>query len=241
MNNYYKFLLKSFKKNKLITFYLIIRLFIFKKLSFLEKKYYKKFLELNSNNLNYKDEGKYSQDWFTYNIKYISRVIYKFKLIDKKLSILEIGSYEGLSTVFFLKVLKNSSIICVDPFFDFEENKDKNFNIVYENFKFNTRDFQDRMKLYKLTSDECFAKNLSQKFDLIFIDGSHHCDSVFKDANNSFKALNKGGFIIFDDFFWDYYEEVNLNPIGAIKKFIFENFFSIKIVSLGYQIIIQKV
>ena len=38
----------------------------------------------------------------------------------------------------------------------------------------------------------------------------------------------------------DYYNKINLNPIGAIKKFIFKNFFNIKIVSIGYQLVIQK-
>ena len=33
---------------------------------------------------------------------------------------------------------------------------------------------------------------------------------------------------------------INLNPIGAIKKFIYENFFKIKIISIGYQLVIQK-
>ena len=142
MQQYYKFIIKSFKKNKLITIYLILRLFIFRKLSFLDKKYQKKYLEINGTTSKFKNKGRYSQDWFSYNIKYLSRIIYRFKLNDKKINILEIGCYEGLSTIFFLSTLKNSNIYCVDPFLDFAENKDKDFSkylkilkIILKNFK----------------------------------------------------------------------------------------------------------
>ena len=240
MKLYYKFIFKSSQVYKLISFYLIIRLFIFRKLSFLDKKYYKKYLILNSKNLDFKKKGRYSQDWFSYNIKYLSRILYKYNLQNKKLNILEIGSYEGLSTVFFLSTLKYSNIYCVDPFIDFEENKDKDFNKIFDNFKYNTNEFQSRVRLSKSTSDNFFEKIDGEKFDLIYIDGNHHADNVLKDAKNSFKILNKGGFIIFDDFLWDYYNNINLNPIGGIKKFLSENFFKIKIVSIGYQLVIQK-
>jgi len=240
MKKYYKFIFDSSQEYKLIALYLIIRLFIFRKLSFLNKKYYNQYISLNSNHLDYKKNGHFTQDWFSYNIKYLSRVLYKYNLHKKKLNILELGSFEGLSTVFFLTTLKYSKIYCVDPFIDFEENKDKDFNQIFENFKYNTKNFQNRIRLSKSTSDLFFENIDNEKFDLIYIDGNHRAENVFKDAKNSFKSLKRGGFIIFDDFLWNYYDKINLNPIGAIKKFIFKNFFNIKIVSIGYQLVIQK-
>ena len=201
MQQYYKFIIQSFKKNKLITIYLILRLFIFRKLSFLDKKYQRKYLELNGTTSKFKNKGRYSQDWFSYNIKYLSRIIYKFELNYKKINILEIGCYEGLSTVFFLTTLKNSNIYCVDPFLDFAENKDKDFNQVFENFKNNTKEFHTRVRLSKTTSDEFFKKNLNEKFDLIYIDGNHHSDNVLRDARNSFKLLIKEALLYLMIFF----------------------------------------
>ena len=240
MKNYYSFIFKSQNQNRFLSFYLIIRFFFFRKLSFFDKKFFKKYLSLNENNLNFKKKGKYTQDWFSYNIKYISRVIYKYDLQNKNLNILEIGSYEGLSTVFFLSLLKNSKITCIDPFEDFEENKDKDFNLVLENFLFNTKEYKNRVELFKGISDDFFKNNSNEEFDLIYIDGSHHSENVFKDAKNSFNRLKKRGIIIFDDFLWNYYQDPNLNPIGGIKKFLSENFFKVKILSLSYQIIIMK-
>jgi len=240
MKQYYKFIFNSSQEYKSITFYLIIRLFIFRKFSFLSKKYYNQYISLNSKNLEFKKKGRYTQDWFSYNIKYLSRILFKYNLQNKKLNILELGSFEGLSTVFFLTTLRHSNVYCVDPFIDFEENKDKDFNKIFENFKYNTREFQNRIRLSKSTSDYFFENTNDEKFDLIYIDGNHRAENVFKDAKNSFKLLKDGGYIIFDDFLWDYYDKINLNPIGGIKKFLFENFFNIKIISIGYQLIIQK-
>ena len=49
------------------------------------------------------------------------------------------------------------------------------------------------------TSDEFFGTN-KEKFDVIFIDGLHHCDQVYQDILNSFNSLNdEGGYIITHD------------------------------------------
>ena len=75
---------------------------------------------------------------------------------------------------------------------------------------------------------------------MIYVDGNHYSDKFLRDARNSFKLLNKWGFIVFDDFLWDYYVEINLNLIGGVKQFLYENFSNLRIVSIGYQLVIQK-
>ena len=42
----------------------------------------------------------------------------------------------------------------------------------------------------KLTSDQFFAIN-NQRFDLIFIDGLHHADQVFRDIEHALSVLNE--------------------------------------------------
>lgn len=51
---------------------------------------------------------------------------------------------------------------------------------------------------HAVTSDDYFASN-KEKFDIIFIDGLHHCDQVVKDIDNSLLHLNKGGTIVVHD------------------------------------------
>ena len=51
---------------------------------------------------------------------------------------------------------------------------------------------------FTLTSDEFFSQN-KDKFDVVFIDGMHHCENVLRDFNNSLNKLTKNGFIFIDD------------------------------------------
>ena len=58
-------------------------------------------------------------------------------------------------------------------------------------------------------SDEFFDKN-KENFDVVFIDGLHHADQVYKDIINSLKVLNKNGYIVCHD----------MNPIEEIHQII---------------------
>ena len=47
-------------------------------------------------------------------------------------------------------------------------------------------------------SDQFFSMN-KQTFDIIFVDGLHHREQVYRDINNALKVLNDGGVILVDD------------------------------------------
>lgn len=51
---------------------------------------------------------------------------------------------------------------------------------------------------YVLTSDEFFKHN-DKTFDVIFIDGLHHADQVYRDIINSLHVLREGGYIVCHD------------------------------------------
>lgn len=53
---------------------------------------------------------------------------------------------------------------------------------------------------YPMTSDQFFDRLSDDvKYDLIFIDGLHHCDQVIKDIQNALKHINNNGIIILHD------------------------------------------
>lgn len=52
--------------------------------------------------------------------------------------------------------------------------------------------------IFKGTSNAFFKQN-DEKFDIIFVDGLHHAEQVYKDIVNSLKALNDGGIIVCHD------------------------------------------
>lgn len=183
---------------------------------------------------------EFSNDWFTENIT-IWLYIFTFMHSNKNIECLEIGSYEGMSAMFCLKNLENSKIDCIETFQGADEHYRVDFKKVKKNFEYNLNEFKQNYNLYQMTSDDFFYKFIQQKsYDLIYIDGSHHSDQVYKDAINSFKHLKKGGILIFDDFLRKYYKDINQNPINAILKFINEKKNEINIIYVSYQLAIKK-
>ena len=51
---------------------------------------------------------------------------------------------------------------------------------------------------HRMTSDEFFASN-RETFDVVFIDGLHHCDVVTRDLRNALQILNPGGAVVCHD------------------------------------------
>jgi predicted O-methyltransferase YrrM len=147
---------------------------------------------------------KYSQEWFLGSeIKF-----YLFQFLDKlkENKILEIGCFEGLSSVFFAdNFLDNpiSSLTCVDPFLTIDNNDHKQFlqNKEETNFDFNISNCKnsDKITIHKITSD-IFFENNNQTYNFIYIDGCHKSDFIKRDMENSFNVLEKNGIMWMDDY-----------------------------------------
>ena len=193
------------------------------------------FLKIMKNNLTL------TNDWFSNNITTWDAIFKKHKLKNIQPKILEIGSYEGCSAVFFLNYFKNSEVTCIETFKGSDEHFKIDFAKIKKNFFNNTKKFQKRIDLYEGTSEHFFNSiNTRKNYDLIYIDGSHHYDDVIQDAYNSFNVLDKNGIIIFDDFLKKYYQDLTKDPILAVLNFINQHKKDIKVINVGYQIIVKK-
>jgi predicted O-methyltransferase YrrM len=197
---------------------------------------------------------KLSNDWFTWCIPYWLSVFHDYKLHSKsKVDALEIGSWEGLSSLFILKTLANATLTCVDTWEGADEHKTLDASTkdaldhIETAFDTNLSGFKDRLIKYKGTSfsyfNDCPDRN---RFDLIYVDGSHRCDDVVIDAIKCFELLKVGGIMIFDDYFWKYYARATDNPAAAINIFLRLKKGSYKIIRLyrhaaiSGQLIIEK-
>jgi predicted O-methyltransferase YrrM len=220
------FLLRFFKI-KLIYHYIIYKIRFF---------FFTKNIKYIYPNNNY----KFTNKWFDYNLNHLIYLFDKYD-IDKKINILEIGSFEGRSAIFFLTFFKESKIYCVDTWLGSNEQNNYNFNLVEKVFNANTQNFTSRIVKCKMSSDFFFKNQKKLRFDIIYIDGSHHYKQVYRDAINSFKILKLRGIIIFDDFLFRYYKKVHHNPISAIYKFLKKNKNKIKIKSMYRQIAVTKI
>lgn len=77
-----------------------------------------------------------------------------------------------------------------------------NFDRVICEYKVGVDPAPEAKATFQMTSDEFFNKvneGVHFKFDIIFIDGLHHADQVFKDVNNALDELTDDGFIVCHD------------------------------------------
>jgi predicted O-methyltransferase YrrM len=160
---------------------------------------------------------------------------------DMPIKALEIGSWEGLSSFYMLQKFKNIKLFCADTWQGSDEHADPDQIMQVErNFDANIAKYADSVTKCKGTSYSFFEKYDETDFDLIYIDGSHHCDDVMMDAIKSFERLKIGGLMIFDDYLWRYYREDHHNPAFAINAFLRMKKGNFRIAYCGYQLMIQK-
>ena len=189
-----------------------------------------------------------SNDWFTMKIPYWAVTFDEYNLQSKdSIDALEIGSWEGLSSFFLLHTFRNATLTCVDTWEGADEHKSfdvatqEALNEVETTFDSNLSRFKDRLTKYKGTSYAYFNDHpYRNKFDLIYVDGSHRCEDVVIDAIKSFEQLKIGGILIFDDYLWRYYPRAIDNPVSAINAFLRIKHGSYKLVRVYEQLIIEK-
>lgn len=187
--------------------------------------------------------GTFTRDWISPSAPYLHRVFKKYEMFNKSLNILEIGSWEGISSLFMLTVLPNSRITAVDTWEGGDEHAGwETLSKIEINFDSNLKKYSDRITKFKGTSYSFFqtCEKSRNQFDLIYIDGSHYVDDVICDAIKSFEQLKIGGILIFDDYIWGHYKNPIDNPAGAINSFLKLKAGSYELLSVGNEIIIKK-
>ncbi len=190
-----------------------------------------------------------SHDWFTRHIPFWLSVFSEYGLANKdELLVLEIGSWEGLSSYFILDKLPNARLTCVDPWSGSYEHKIGGLATVEEVknsemlFDLNLEKYQDRLLKYKGSSLLFFTEPFPPKlFNLIYVDGSHHCDDVMIDLIKCFEMLAPRGIMIMDDYFWRELPIAGENPAAAINAFLRLKKGQYKIIRIYYQLIIEKI
>jgi len=138
--------------------------------------------------------------------------------------ILEIGSAWGRSAI-LLGLSSTKKIYSIDPHSGglsfLKKGMDQNS---YDEFIENLKKFSLLTKtiVYKKTTYEVLSeRSLQDKcFSLIHIDGLHTAEAVEIDFNFSFPKLNKGGVMIFDDYFENSVIEMRnkINELAFRKK-----------------------
>ena len=137
---------------------------------------------------------EFTEDWFSENnpekvVRQFDEFLSEFK--DKTSTFLEIGSFEGMSTIWMLENIltnKESRLFCIDAWADWTDNAFVRFvsNI-------NKTGLKDKVRIVKGDSSEELRMFPSEYFDFVYVDGDHDEKAVIKDAISSFRVLKKGG------------------------------------------------
>lgn len=171
--------------------------------------------------------SEYTQDWFSSAAPLLEIHLKDFKG-KENLRFLEIGSYEGRSTVWFLENIlthETSKIVCVDTFAGSEEFllEGKSMNGVENRFRTNLEPFKGKYRAIKGYSQD-ILRGLTLKdnfFDLIYIDGSHTSSDTLADAVLAYYKLKSGGLMVFDDYMWNFNRySSQKTPFLAINSFM---------------------
>lgn len=227
INNLYFFLKNKSPK-------IVIFLYLYNKLINIFFKNKKKIFK--KKHKNYLLNKKITNDYFSMHAFNFFKCLSNF---NKNFEYLEIGAYEGNSAIFVAKNFKNCNIFCVDTWQGSEEHSRHDFGKIESNFNYNIKEFNNIYKI-KSTSDNFFYNN-SNNFDCIYVDGNHHSDQVYLDCQNAWAVLNKNGYLICDDYTWNYYKNIKQNPCFGINNFLKSiNNFKYYMVS-NSQIFIKKI
>lgn len=180
---------------------------------------------------------EFTTDWFSQRIPSWKHVLGKFR--DKPISVLEIGSFEGRSATFLLEYLPQCRITCIDPFF-----AQRQFTSGYEaRFDANIAPFGDRVRKIKSRSVPALdaLANAGERFDVIYVDGSHERQDVLCDSIMVWPLLNTGGILIWDDWKWKRDElPPEQRPEQAIDLFCYAFAGCFKLLHREYQVIVEK-
>jgi predicted O-methyltransferase YrrM len=184
-----------------------------------------------------------TSDWFTHNVpkweEYFARLGWGD---ESELHILEVGSWEGLSSVYLLTKFPKSSIVCVDTWQGGDEHQATGvLGSIEDRFENNISKFGVRVEKYKGTSESYFMSSLAEpSFDLVYIDGSHRADDVYSDACGGVNRLRPGGLMILDDLLWRFYATADENPAKGIDQFLEERGHEVSVVDVGYQLVLKR-
>ena len=167
-------------------------------------------------------------------------------LRDQPLRILEIGSWEGRSALFFLNFFPRSTIACVDTFAGSNDEVHryllKTGLAIEERFDRNLSDHGGRVEKIKSRSAEALAQMTAEgrEFDLIYIDGDHTYEGVMSDSIGAWGLLATGGIVIWDDYQYGDWMGPEDRPREAIDAFLRGHAGEYRLVAKGYQLAIER-
>ena len=133
--------------------------------------------------------------------KFYEKNFQKFK--NRKINVLEIGSYAGGSAAAFVKYFPNINVFCFDINISNFKYKSKNINVF-------GIDINNEKKINKIFENIFLQYNFDE-FDLIIDDGSHNLSDILNGLKFFFRYVKNNGIYVIEDFKHPNYYAYNKN------------------------------
>jgi predicted O-methyltransferase YrrM len=190
-------------------------------------------------------KGHFKELWFDMNLVPWSVTFAKVFNRADPVRILEIGSWEGRSTLFFLSYFSQGHMTAVDTWAGSDEwhyHATPDLRDLEARFDHNVAPGGGRVTKRKGSSLYVLPQLIDEKqeFDVIYVDGSHFADDAVVDAINAWRLLKQDGIVIFDDVMWPCYSRARANTAWAINQFLKYHSGEYRVLHAWYQIILQK-
>ena len=133
--------------------------------------------------------------------------------LGDNLTIVEVGSFMGESSLILAENFPNSKIYCIDPWVNGYDHNDttSSYNLIDAENQFDLRT-KDKNNIFKIKD---FSTNQEIDCDLVYIDGCHKYECVVEDINHWKKFTTK--VISGHDFYNDEIDRIQPHTAGVRK------------------------
>ena len=168
--------------------------------------------------------------------------------------VLEVGTYAGTSLIEMLRVLPEATGVAIDRWTNYDEDGLASLQMLEERqiesvFHENLRSagVSGRVQALKGDSVELLLHLVEQKerFDFIYVDGSHKCIDCYTDMALSWRLLKRGGTMVVDDY--EYKKEriasgfVLDYPMKGVDHFLSKYEGTYRVLDKGYRVCLEKI
>lgn len=194
-------------------------------------------------------EYQFTNDWFAWAPEVWKQLIPMLSGEAGKRKFLEVGSFEGRSTVWIMENMMQQGdyLLCIDTWKGGEEHGAEDMDAVWQRFKTNTAIATEKTGVLAGTARGTSLVGLADEipehagtYDFIYIDGSHQAPDVLTDACMAWPLLKQGGIMVFDDYLWGESRDILHRPRLAVDFFVNTFAESLDIVHIGYQYAVRK-
>lgn len=169
-------------------------------------------------------------------------------LIQCEYKILEIGTFTGTSLIKIVEMIPGSKGKGIDTWTNYNENENLTLSRIEEtqvmkSFFTNVikSGLETRIVGVKQESTNALLNmiKMGDKYDFIYVDGSHKLLDCYTDMVLAWELLNKGGILGIDDYLWNNSDVLN-SPFEGVNSFLkkYEN--EMLVLSKEYRVFLEK-